>query len=351
MKKHINFASGETIEITKKSLKSKGSFTISDLEKSINLFRRKGSEEELNNYISEITGKKGKLKPKNKKPEINILNINPVKKSLKNILENYHSARKWLNERLFVKRTLSFFLTFLALFLILNTPMYYQRFTWLFGRDKKQIVKTYSIEQEAMAKSAPLDPGEIIPSGSTLIVPKINANAPIVFASSPKESDIQENLKTGVVRYPNTANPGEEGNIFITGHSSNYWWVKGNYNYVFVLLDKMEAGDQAKIYHGGNKYIYQVVEKSIVEPTDVSSMKQTKEPTLTLMTCYPPGTANKRLIVKLKQISPQYFAPRVVEKEDLISVPKTLPTSDNSTFLEGFKSFFKIIVSPLESKD
>ena len=77
-----------------------------------------------------------------------------------------------------------------------------------------------------------------------------------------------------------------------------------------------------------------------MEPTDVSVLKQTDEPYLTLMTCYPPGTTSKRLIVKLKQISPEYVKPRVVINEKDIEV-SILPTTDERSLLDRIIFFWK----------
>jgi sortase (surface protein transpeptidase) len=33
-------------------------------------------------------------------------------------------------------------------------------------------------------------------------------------------------LQNGVIRYPGSAKPGDEGNSFIFGHSSNFPWVE-----------------------------------------------------------------------------------------------------------------------------
>jgi len=73
---------------------------------------------------------------------------------------------------------------------------------------------------------------DIAPYDNRIIIPKIGKNIPLVDvgANSGFDFDHMENifmkeLEKGVVRYPGTARPGENGNAFIFGHSSNYPWV------------------------------------------------------------------------------------------------------------------------------
>jgi sortase (surface protein transpeptidase) len=87
---------------------------------------------------------------------------------------------------------------------------------------------------------------EITPYDNRIIIPKIGKNIPLVdvqldsgFDFEHIENIFMQELEKGVVRYPGTAKPGEKGNAFIFGHSSNYPWIKGEYNSAFVLLDQL----------------------------------------------------------------------------------------------------------------
>ena len=71
-----------------------------------------------------------------------------------------------------------------------------------------------------------------------------------------------------------------------------------------VILDKLVVGDTFSLNYEQKKYVYQVTTVKVVEPTDLSVLAQTVEPTMTIITCTPPGTSWKRLIVQAKQISP-----------------------------------------------
>ena len=73
---------------------------------------------------------------------------------------------------------------------------------------------------------------------------------------------------------------------------------------MFVLLDKLAPGDTISLDYQSHRYTYQVTDSKVVEPTDVGVLSSTSSPTLTLITCTPPGTSLRRLVVTAKQIDP-----------------------------------------------
>ncbi len=132
-----------------------------------------------------------------------------------------------------------------------------------------------------------------------LYLPKIDVRTPIVWDSSFEEKAMLANLQKGVVHYGGTDFPAtDKGNVFITGHSSYYWWDSGKYKTVFANLDKLATGDQSALTYQGKVYVYQVYEKIVVKPSETSVLDTTPKPILTLMTCTPVGTSLNRLIVK-----------------------------------------------------
>jgi len=133
-----------------------------------------------------------------------------------------------------------------------------------------------------------------------IVIPKIGANAkviPNVDPYNPKE--YQRALTQGVAHAKGTAFPGQIGNIFIFSHSSANFFEASRYKSIFYLLNKMETGDGITLAYQEELYTYRVTEKRIVAAEDISYLKkQAPEPSLTLMTCWPPGTNFKRLIVQ-----------------------------------------------------
>jgi sortase A len=136
-----------------------------------------------------------------------------------------------------------------------------------------------------------------------IVIPKIEANAkviPNVDAENP--AAYQRALTQGVAQAASSANPGEEGNIFIFAHSGQDALEANRYNAVFYLLSKLEKGDEIDIFYQKQKFQYLVTGKYTVSPEEVQYMDDTPgKNTLTLMTCWPGGTTLKRLIVRAEQ--------------------------------------------------
>jgi len=136
-----------------------------------------------------------------------------------------------------------------------------------------------------------------------MVINKINVKAPVVWSKSALEEDLQKDLQNGLVHYPKTGIPGQFGNAFITGHSSNYVWAQGAYNYILKNMNDLNVGDEIIItatQENGKvlSYKYVISIKEIVTPDDVRIFEETEKSTLTLTTCWPLGTNWKRLMIK-----------------------------------------------------
>lgn len=132
---------------------------------------------------------------------------------------------------------------------------------------------------------------------NSIIIYKINVQAPLVFAGGTTQKELNNALNQGVIIYPGSALPGQDGEVFLSGHSSSYPWVKTQYGQVFTLLDKLEAGDTVSLIYNHSQYDYRITGKQILAPKD-TKINSTSGPTLALMTCWPIGTALNRLVVR-----------------------------------------------------
>jgi len=113
----------------------------------------------------------------------------------------------------------------------------------------------------------------------------------------------QKALTKGVAHAKGTSLPGQGGNIFIFSHSSSDFLNARRYNSIFYLLSKLVLGDEVKIYFENTEYKYSVLSRKAVEPTDLSYLaSRSDQEVLTLMTCWPPGTSQKRLIIQAKRV-------------------------------------------------
>lgn len=238
---------------------------------------------------------------------------------LGDIAQRLH-VRKWIN-----RHTLSYLLIGLVsigiFLLVFNFPVIEANLHYRFT--KPQATPSATVQpttQTAAVGAAPV-----------VIVPKISVNAPIQFPPTLDESQIQLSLRDGVAHYAGTALPGQQGNVVLFGHSSNDWWEPGNYKFVFALLDRLAAGDTIQINYQSKKYVYQVTDSVVVVPTDFSVIQATPDPTLTLITCTPPGTSWKRLVVHAKQIEPSVTKsePKAaqVSPKQLTNLPGDAPQS------------------------
>ena len=185
-------------------------------------------------------------------------------------------------------------LVFLLVFGFFNSPLLSSRIAYYLGK------RVPAAELDAKTSASPVSP-----TASQIIINSIGVNAPVIFESQDNENTFLYDLRSGVVHYPNTAVPGQEGNVAIFGHSSGVWWEIGNYKFVFTLLDKVKPGDKVFIDYKGTRYIYRITDTETVSPTDVAVLNQTNNHMLTLITCTPVGTSTNRFIVHAVQYSPK----------------------------------------------
>jgi LPXTG-site transpeptidase (sortase) family protein len=152
-----------------------------------------------------------------------------------------------------------------------------------------------------------------------IVIEKIGVDAPVQW-NIPAELTV-EALNNGVAHLHGSAKLGEIGNVFITGHSSDYVWKKNPYAAVFSLLPKLKVGDIITVQENGKKYVYRVAQTRIVNPSQVEVTSPTTTPVLTLMTCYPIGSTRQRFIVHASLISsPEKPVP--VSEQDKYKLPE-----------------------------
>ena len=180
---------------------------------------------------------------------------------------------------------------------------------FLFGFFNEVVIAPF-IQPARTSASTPLivSTNDIAPtSRNEVIIPKINVQIPVIYdVGTTDENAIENSLEDGVVHYPTTAKPGEQGNAAFFGHSSNNIFNKGRYKFAFVLLHTMVEGDTFYLTYSGKVYVYKVISKTVVNPDQVGVLNPVpgETATATLITCDPPGTSLRRLVVVGRQISP-----------------------------------------------
>jgi LPXTG-site transpeptidase (sortase) family protein len=134
--------------------------------------------------------------------------------------------------------------------------------------------------------------------GDYITIPKIKAQAPLILDVNPNDQSVYEKvLKKGVAHASGTYLPGEKGRSFLFAHSSGNPLEQTNYNTVFVKLGELNNGDIIEIKRKDKVYKYQVTGKKVVWPTETEYLEKNDTPGLIVQTCWPIGTAYKRLLV------------------------------------------------------
>jgi sortase A len=131
------------------------------------------------------------------------------------------------------------------------------------------------------------------PALAVLRVPAVGIEAPVLEGTS------DDAMNRGVGHIDGSALPGEVGNVGIAGHRDGF----------FRALKDVKVGDVLELERPAGAGIerdqYKVERISVVEPADVSVLKQSNDATLTLVTCYPfyfVGSAPERFVVQAKLI-------------------------------------------------
>jgi len=126
-----------------------------------------------------------------------------------------------------------------------------------------------------------------------LTIPKLKIeNAEV----STKDYDLEKHL----VQYFGTSIPGEKGTAVIFGHSTlPYLFNPKNYKTIFATLHTIEVGDEIYVKVKDISYKYKIFSITITSPDDTNILSQSFDYSyITLVTCTPPGTIWKRLIVR-----------------------------------------------------
>jgi|ERR1019366_4596202 sortase A len=146
----------------------------------------------------------------------------------------------------------------------------------------------------------------VIPEGDLVgkvEIPKLHLSA-VVF-----QGTTDKTLDRGVGHLDGSALPGETGNVVLAAHRDTF----------FRSLRNIHQGDEITVTTPTGPRAYEVESTEIVDPTDVSVAGTTKNPTLTLITCYPfyfVGHAPKRFIVIARDMDAENSTARETRSEE-----------------------------------
>jgi LPXTG-site transpeptidase (sortase) family protein len=197
------------------------------------------------------------------------------------------------------KVVLIFITTFILTAILLNIGPLYRWVNYSLRGNEKDLPQAQTpLAQNNSSNPATKNNGasETKNDNAILVIPSLNISAPIVFSKSKKEADLQKDLEKGVVLYPGSVNPEENGTMVIIGHSSSYPWYKGSYGSIFSLIEKLKAGDKITIIYNNKNYEY-IVKNQIKVASQSVQLLQMQNSDLVLMSCWPVGTNSIRIAV------------------------------------------------------
>ncbi|MFH1841060.1 MAG: sortase [Candidatus Shapirobacteria bacterium] len=113
-----------------------------------------------------------------------------------------------------------------------------------------------------------------------------------------------KDLGKAMVHYSGTALPGQLGSAVIFCHSVlPQFFNPQNYKTICSTLPTLKKGDAVGVSFDGIEYRYRVYQMLEVPPEDVTVLEQHYDNSyLSLVTCVPPGTYLRRLIVRAELV-------------------------------------------------
>lgn len=127
-----------------------------------------------------------------------------------------------------------------------------------------------------------------------LRIPKFGAKYRFVVIEGVSVAD----LRKGPGHYPGTAMPGKTGNFVVSGHRTTY-------SAPFNRAGELSKGDRIMVDTRTMQFVYQVTRTKIVLPTETTATapvpfhpdKKADKRRITLTTCHPKYSAERRLLI------------------------------------------------------
>jgi len=129
-----------------------------------------------------------------------------------------------------------------------------------------------------------------------IIISKIDVNSNVANPTSKNITTLNDALKLGAVRYPDSGLLDGNKNIFIFGHSTSLT-TETSYYKTFNNLEKLVVGDEVILQSANNEYTYKVTSVSITN-TEEGLVEFSNNKELILSTCNTLGQKEERIIVQ-----------------------------------------------------
>jgi sortase A len=217
----------------------------------------------------------------------------PSFSGLRNFAMQVNARPEWQRARQFVARQrLSAVLMLVGVALLGYVGSEY----WAMYHEQRALQREWQAQQKAIPSTSEAAP--VKDDGLTRVfIPKINLDVIVVEGTNHRA------LRIGPGHVKSTPAPGEDGNSVISAHRDTF----------FRHIYELAKGDEIQVRREGRTFTFQVTGKKIVEPNDVSVLKNSPDARLTLITCYPTyyiGPAPQRLIVFSKLVGDSKATPQ-----------------------------------------
>ena len=135
-----------------------------------------------------------------------------------------------------------------------------------------------------------------------IVINTIGVDVAINNPNSRNIDILNESLKSGSVRYPDSGLLGERTNMLLFGHSSNLPIVRnGNYK-AFNKLDELKIEDRVSVFSNTHEFIYEVTSVEEADASDAFVNFESNKRELTLSTCDNFGDLNDRFVVRAELV-------------------------------------------------
>jgi len=202
-------------------------------------------------------------------------------------MKNFQNKNKILKALVLTLELLAFALLLYLVFLPIVPATEYKVATYRGTLPESKNIEVVKKDTVKIVNHLPQNKDDI--SANRLIITKIGVNAPIV-----ESKNSEYGLSLGAWHIPKSANPTKIGNMVLTGHRFKYLPPS---NLTFYLFDKLEPGDIVSIIWNQKTYYYKIRETKVVDKTDLSVEAPSDKPIITMYTCTPIYSTEKRLVV------------------------------------------------------
>jgi LPXTG-site transpeptidase (sortase) family protein len=135
-----------------------------------------------------------------------------------------------------------------------------------------------------------------------IYIPSLKRTTAVLNTQSSTVADLDADLLKGVVRHPDSAKLGEEGNVFILGHSSYLPNVLNRNFQAFNGLQNLVWGDTIIVKSDTQEYVYQVKKVYKAKASALTIPVTVDGKRLTLATCNSFGSIDDRHIVEAELV-------------------------------------------------